>query len=243
MKCIFCKKDTIPKEIEYSECGKVVGTFPAEVCTGCNEPFFSSETAKKIQEKSETFISSRGKNWKGVATMAKIGEKAPEFECTAYANGKFDKVSLQQYSKQKKWVVLFFYPLDFTFVCPTEIEGFQKKSADFTKLNTIVIGASTDSEHSHRAWFQRDLPDVKYPVLADTTHKISRDYGVLKEDQGIAYRGTFIIDPEGILRYMVISDLSVGRSVEETLRVVQALQSGGLCPAEWKPGQKHLEAK
>lgn len=179
----------------------------------------------------------------GVEKMAKIGEKAPDFECTAYVNGKFERISLQQYLKQKKWVVLFFYPLDFTFVCPTEIQGFQQRMKDFEKLNTVVIGASTDSEHSHRAWFQRDLPDVKYPILADTTHKVSRDYNVLKEDQGIAYRGTFIIDPEGILRYMVISDLSVGRSVEETLRVVQALQSGGLCPAEWKPGQKHLESK
>lgn len=170
--------------------------------------------------------------------MVKIGEKAPHFEAEAYVNGAFQRVKLSDF--RGKWVVLFFYPLDFTFVCPTEIQGFANKEAEFAKRNAVVIGASTDSVHSHKAWFQKDLPQVKYPVLGDTSHKISRDYGVLLEDQGIALRGAFVIDPDGILKYAVISDLSVGRSVDEILRVLQALQTGELCPVEWKPGQKTL---
>ncbi len=172
---------------------------------------------------------------------AQVGENAPAFRCMAYHNGDFRVVDSKEY--HGKWIVLFFYPLDFTFVCPTEIEGFAKRGKEFEKLNAVVIGASTDSEHSHKAWYQRDLPDVKFPILADTAHHVSRSYGVLKEDQGIAYRGTFIIDAEGVLRYQVVSDLSVGRSVDETLRVLQALQTGGLCPVEWRPGQKTLTPK
>lgn len=172
---------------------------------------------------------------------AKVGEKSPEFKATAYQGGQFKKVELNDY--KGKWVVLFFYPRDFTFVCPTEIEGFAKREADFKKLNAEIIGASTDSEHSHKAWFEKDLPQVKFPILADTNHEISRAYAVLEEETGEANRGTFIIDPDGMLRYIVISDKSVGRSVEETLRVLQAIQTGGLCPVEWKPGQKTLDKK
>lgn len=168
----------------------------------------------------------------------KIGEKVPGFEADAYVSGQFKKFRLSDH--KGKWVVLFFYPLDFTFICPTEIRGFAQKESEFAKHDAVIVAASTDSVHSHKAWFQRDLPEVKFPVLSDTTHAISNIFGILKEDQGIAYRGTFIIDPEGVLRYSVISDLSVGRSVEETLRVVEALQTGELCPIEWKPGQKTL---
>ena len=168
----------------------------------------------------------------------RIGEKIPEIKAEAYIHGTFKKINFSEY--HGKWLVLFFYPLDFTFVCPTEIKGFAKKEGEFFKLNTVVIGASTDSVHSHKAWFERDLPEVKFPVLADTNHEISKLFGVLKDDEGIAYRGTFIIDPHGILRYVVVSDLNVGRSVDETLRVVQALRSGKLCPVEWKPGERTL---
>ena len=154
----------------------------------------------------------------------KIGQKVPEFSAEAYHVGKFTRVKSSDF--KGKWMVLFFYPLDFTFVCPTEIEGFAAKEAEFKKRNAVVIGASTDSVHSHKAWFERDLQQVKFPVLADTTHAVTKLFGILKEDQGIAYRGTFIIDPEGMLRYVVVSDLSVGRNVEETLRVLVALQSG-----------------
>jgi peroxiredoxin 2/4 len=173
--------------------------------------------------------------------MVMINDKAPEFDGDAYVAGQIRKTKLKEY--KGNWVVLFFYPLDFTFVCPTEIRAFATKEADFKKINAQIIGCSTDSAYSHKAWFEKDLSEVKYPVLADSTHSISKAYGVLKEDEGIAYRGTFIINPEGIIKYIVVSDLNVGRSVEETLRVVQALQTGGLCPIEWHPGQKTIGEK
>lgn len=170
--------------------------------------------------------------------MVKIGELAPHFACESYVNGEIKKVSLDDF--KGKWTVLFFYPLDFTFICPTELKSFANAAEEFEKNNAVVVGCSTDSAHSHKAWFSKDLPDVKYPVLADTNHKVSRDYGVLIEDEGIALRGTFIIDPDGVLQYSVISNLNVGRSVQETLRVLQACQTGGLCPIEWKPGESTL---
>ncbi|MFH1173723.1 MAG: peroxiredoxin [archaeon] len=173
--------------------------------------------------------------------MVMINDTAPEFDAEAYVAGQVKRLTLKEY--KGKWVVLFFYPLDFTFVCPTEIRGFAAKEEEFKKLNAQVLGCSTDSAYSHKAWFEKDLPDVKFPILADTSHAISKAYGVLKEDEGIAYRGTFIINPEGIIQYIVVSDLNVGRSVDETLRVVQALQTGGLCPIDWHPGQKTLHEK
>lgn len=173
--------------------------------------------------------------------MGLIGEKAPDFSTLAYVNGEYKKVNLKDY--KGKWLCLFFYPLDFTFVCPTELRGFAKSEAEFKKANCAIVAASTDSEHSHKAWFQRDLPEVKFPVLADTNHHVSRSYGVLKEDQGIAYRGLYLIDPEGFIRYQVISDLDVGRSVKETLRVLKAFQTGGLCEVDWEPGMENLNKK
>ncbi len=170
--------------------------------------------------------------------MIKIGEKAPEFtRVTAYRKGEFTSVSLSDY--RGKWVVLFFYPRDFTFICPTEIREFARLEAEFAKCGCAVIGASTDSEFSHKAWFERDLAEVTFPVLADTTQQVSRDYNVLGAD-GASQRGTFIIDPEGVLRWMVVSDNSVGRSVAETVRALQALQSGNLCPVEWEPGDSFV---
>ncbi len=173
--------------------------------------------------------------------MLKLNQPAPEFSVPAYQKrlkDDFKEVSLKDY--KGKWVVLFFYPRDFTFVCPTEINGFAKHSKEFAKIDTEILGVSTDSVHSHKAWFERDLSDVEFPVLADTNHQLSRDYEVLNEQNGEAERGTFIIDPEGNLRYVVISDSNVGRSVDETMRVVKALQTGGLCPIDWEPGQKNL---
>src|SRR3989344_2654644 len=154
------------------------------------------------------------------------GSLAPQFDVESYVAGEIKHVALSQ--MKGKWVVLFFYPRDFTFICPTEIKGFSNAEPEFAKINAVVVAASTDSAYSHKAWFERDLPDVKFPVLADTTHKISREYGVLNEDTGEAYRGTFIVDPEGVVKYFVISDMNVGRSVEETLRVLQAFQTGEL---------------
>lgn len=167
--------------------------------------------------------------------MLQVGSLAPQFDIEAYVAGETKHVALADY--KGKWVVLFFYPRDFTFICPTEIKGFSNAEEIFAKLNTYIIGASTDSAHSHRAWFERDLPQVKFPILADTTHKVTREFGILLEETGEALRGTFIIDPDGVLRYMVVSDLNVGRSIDETLRVVQALQTGELCGIEWKPGK------
>ena len=169
----------------------------------------------------------------------KVGDNIEDFEFYAYQKGDFVKGRLSDYSG--KWVVLFFYPEDFTFVCPTEIRAFAKHHKDFESENSAILAASTDAVHSHKAWFERDLPEVKFPIIADTSHKISEQFNVLQED-GRALRGTFIIDPKGFLRYMVVSDNNVGRSVEETLRVLKALKTGELCPIEWKPGEKTLGA-
>ncbi|XP_058864122.1 peroxiredoxin-1-like isoform X1 [Acipenser ruthenus] len=174
---------------------------------------------------------------------AKIGKPAPHFEATAVVDGQFKDIKLSDY--RGKYVVFFFYPLDFTFVCPTEITAFSDRVSDFKKINCEVIAASTDSQFSHLAWIntprkQGGLGSMKIPLLADLSQSISRDYGVLKEDEGIAYRGLFVIDDKGILRQITVNDLPVGRSVDETLRLVQAFQfsdqHGEVCPAGWKPG-------
>ena len=136
---------------------------------------------------------------------------------------------------------MYFYPLDFTFVCPTEIRSFATHEAQFKEHGCEVIACSTDSYFSHKAWFERDLKEVKYPVLADTNHKIARDYGVLIEEKGIALRGTFLIDPQGVLQWMSVNALGTGRSVDEVVRTLQALRTGSFCPAEWKPGQATLK--
>lgn len=169
---------------------------------------------------------------------AQIGKLAPEFEAQAYVNGEIKNVSLRDY--RGKWVVLFFYPLDFTFVCPTEIQGFNDKKAEFDKLNAQVLGASVDSVHSHKAWSEGSLGKMNYPLVSDLSHRISRDYGILLEDKGISLRGVFLIDPDGNLRSYLVNDLSVGRNVDEIIRLLQAFQSGELCPVGWKPGEKTL---
>ena len=178
---------------------------------------------------------------------AQVGQPAPDFEMASTKNIQKlnEPVKLSDY--KGKWVVLLFYPLDFTFVCPTELTAFSDRYDELKGIGAEVIGVSTDSVYSHRAWLQtpRDkggVEGLEYPLAADSTKKISSDYGVLIEDRGIALRGLFVIDPEGILRYKVVHDLNIGRSVEETLRVIQALQTGGLCQAEWRPGQKTLNS-
>jgi alkyl hydroperoxide reductase subunit AhpC len=171
----------------------------------------------------------------------KVGSLAPDFKAPAYIAGqeKEKDVSLKDF--QGKWVCLFFYPLDFTFVCPTEIRSFGTHENQFKELGCQVLACSTDSYFSHKAWFERDLKDVKFPVLADTNHSVARDYGVLLEDKGVALRGTFLIDPKGTLQWMSVNALGTGRSVEEVVRTLQALKTGSLCPAEWKPGQATLK--
>jgi alkyl hydroperoxide reductase subunit AhpC len=185
--------------------------------------------------------------------MASIGslqiqKPAPQFTGTALVNGQFKEISLSDY--KGKYVVLFFYPLDFTFVCPTEIIAFSDAAEEFRKINCELIAASTDSHFSHFAWVnlsrkQGGLGEMNIPLLADKSMKIARDYGVLKEDEGIAFRGLFIIDDKQNLRQITINDLPVGRSVDETLRLVQAFQytdkHGEVCPAGWKPGSKTIK--
>lgn len=169
-----------------------------------------------------------------------VGKPAPDFKLNAVTgDGKeFIQVKLDDY--KGKWLVLFFYPLDFTFVCPTEITGYSKHIEKFKSAGAEVLGVSVDSEHSHRAWINGDLGPVNFPLASDMTKKVSEDYGILVEEAGIALRGLFIVNPEGTLQYAVVHDLNVGRSVDETLRVLQALQTGGLCPMDWEEGDDLL---
>jgi peroxiredoxin 2/4 len=178
----------------------------------------------------------------------RVGELAPAFEAVAVFNEEFDKVILSDYL-HKKYVVLFFYPLDFTFVCPTEITAFSDNFHKFAELNTEVLGISVDSQFSHLAWLQTErsaggLGNLNYPLLSDLKKEISAAYNVLT-DQGIALRGLFIIDMDGIIQYATINNLEFGRSVDETLRVLQAIQYVQLnpeevCPANWKPGDETI---
>lgn len=177
-----------------------------------------------------------------------VGGAAPDFKATAVFDQEFVDVTLSQY--KGKYVVLFFYPLDFTFVCPTEITSFSDRYAEFSALNTEVLGCSVDSEFSHLAWVQTDrkeggLGDIAYPIVSDLKKEISEAYGVLT-DEGIALRGLFIIDREGVVQHATINNLAFGRSVDETLRVLQALQyvqdnPDEVCPAGWKPGEKTMK--
>ncbi|KAI0740134.1 peroxiredoxin [Earliella scabrosa] len=182
--------------------------------------------------------------------VAVVQKPAPAFKATAVIDGLFKDISLQDYLGQ--WVVLFFYPLDFTFVCPTEILAFNDALPQFQAINTVLLGASTDSHFSHLAWATQPRkqgglgPDLKLPLIADKNMAIARDYGVLIEEEGIALRGLFIIDPKGILRQITVNDLPVGRSVDETIRLVKAFQftdeHGEVCPANWNEGSKTMKA-
>ncbi|RCX18399.1 alkyl hydroperoxide reductase subunit AhpC [Anaerobacterium chartisolvens] len=174
-----------------------------------------------------------------------VGMQAPHFKMEAVEGNGDTFTSVDLYDYKGKWLVLFFYPLDFTFVCPTEISGISRRIAEFKDLKAEVVGVSIDSVHSHKAWINSSpenggLGKINYPLASDITKEVSRNYGVLLEQNGIALRGLFIIDPKGVVKYSVIHDLNVGRSVDETLRVLQALQSGGLCPIDWQPGEAQL---
>ena len=174
-----------------------------------------------------------------------VGRPAPDFNLeTVNGDGQsFGAAQLIDY--EGKWLVLFFYPLDFTFVCPTEITALSVAAPIFRKLDAEILGISVDSIYSHKAWIHTPkenggLGPLNFPLASDITKSTSRDYGVLMEEEGIALRGLFIINPEGELQYQVVNHNNVGRSVDETLRVLQALQSGGLCPVNWKPGDRNL---
>jgi peroxiredoxin (alkyl hydroperoxide reductase subunit C) len=179
--------------------------------------------------------------------MRLVGKPAPDFTMPSTKNLETlsETVSLSDY--RGKWLVLFFYPLDFTFVCPTEITAFNDRVQEFRDANCEILGVSVDSIYSHRAWIrtpreQGGLGPVNYPLASDITKEVSKAYEVLIEEEGIALRGLFIIDPDGIIRYQVVHGNNIGRNVDEVLRVLEALQAGGLCAANWKPGDALLNA-
>jgi alkyl hydroperoxide reductase subunit AhpC len=169
-----------------------------------------------------------------------VGKEAPNFKMPGVTGDgdNFIEIKLEDY--KGKWLVMFFYPLDFTFVCPTEITGFSKKIDSFKEAGAELLTVSCDSQYSHQAWIRSGLGKINFPMASDKTGVISRNYGILIEEEGISLRGLFIIDPEGIVRYSVVHDLNVGRSVEETLRVLKAFQTGGLCAIDWSEGEDTL---
>ena len=182
--------------------------------------------------------------------MVLVNKQAPDFCAKAVMNNQIvDSFKLSSY--RGKYVILFFYPLDFTFVCPTELHAFQEKIGEFKKRNTEVIGVSTDSWFSHMAWLKTPKKEggihgVTYPIVSDFNKTIARDYGILVEEIGVALRGLFLIDKNGIVQHQVVNNLPLGRNVDEALRMVEALQfteqHGEVCPANWREGKKAMKA-
>lgn len=181
--------------------------------------------------------------------MALVGKKAPDFKAKAVVKERiYDDFSISDYLG--KYVIFFFYPLDFTFVCPTELHAFQEKLKEFERRGAQVIGCSVDSWHAHAAWLRTPktaggIQGITYPLVSDIHKSIARNYGVLNEEEGIAYRGLFLLDREGVVRHELVNDLPLGRSVEEALRMVDALlfheKHGEVCPANWKVGARALK--
>ncbi|HYD81889.1 MAG TPA: peroxiredoxin [Paucimonas sp.] len=172
--------------------------------------------------------------------MLTVGQTLPEFKGQALMpNGEFADLKLSDF--RGKWVVLFFYPLDFTFVCPTEIQGFNKLASEFEKANTVVLGASVDSVYSHKAWTENGLGKLAFPLIGDLNRELSQACGILSPE-GFSNRATFIVNPEGVIESITINSANVGRSTEETLRTLKALQAGGLTACGWQPGEKLLNA-
>ncbi len=183
--------------------------------------------------------------------MSLVGRPAPDFELEGYFNGQFNKYKLSDF--RKKWVVLLFYPLDFTFVCPTEVLNFSAAAEKFNKLSCEIFGISVDSVYVHKAWVDTKREDgglggsLNYPLLSDLNKVTARDYGILIEEEGVALRGLFLISPEGVIMHSTINSLSVGRSVTEAMRVTKAFQFvsshvGQVCPADWEEGKDTMMA-
>jgi peroxiredoxin (alkyl hydroperoxide reductase subunit C) len=178
--------------------------------------------------------------------MLTVGDRFPEFELTSVVSlekgQEFEPVSNQSYAGQ--WKVVFFWPMDFTFVCPTEIAEFGRRNADFKDRDAQVLGVSTDTQFVHLAWRKdhADLRNLPFPMLADTKRELSQALGILHKQDGVPLRATFIVDPDGLIRWASVNDLSVGRSVDEVLRVLDALQTDELCPCNWKKGEDTLQA-
>ncbi|KAJ8709651.1 hypothetical protein PYW08_009655 [Mythimna loreyi] len=203
--------------------------------------FFVKQLTRRVLAPAVSSMKTLNFSTTSAAFVPKVQQPAPNFEATAVVNGEFNKLKLSDY--HGKYVILMFYPLDFTFVCPTELIAFSDRAKDFASIDCQIIGVSTDSEFSHLAWTNTPRKDgglgkIEIPLLADYQKKISQDYNVLL-DAGFALRGLFIIDRNGILRHMSVNDLPVGRSVDETLRLVKAFQfadkHGEVCPANWNP--------
>ncbi|KAF2090234.1 thioredoxin-like protein [Saccharata proteae CBS 121410] len=185
------------------------------------------------------------------AAKARVQHPAPDFKCTAVVDGTFEEISLSDYTSKNQWLILAFIPMAWTFVCPTEIIAFSDAAQQFAQRGVSVAFASTDSEYSLLSWStvaRKDggLGSINIPLLSDKNHTLSRDYGVLIEEEGVALRGLFLIDPNGTVRQITINDLPVGRSVDEALRLVDAFQFvekyGEVCPANWNPGAETIKA-
>jgi lipoyl-dependent peroxiredoxin subunit C len=176
--------------------------------------------------------------------MIKIGSKFPEFKGNATVSSDIDnaftEISSEDY--KGKWLVLFFWPKDFTFVCPTEIAEFGKLNDEFEDRDAKLLGASIDNEFVHLAWRQQkeELNDLPFPMYSDIKRNLSNELGILDEEEGVSQRATFIIDPDGIVRFIMVTDLNVGRNSKEVLRVLDALQTDELCPCNWEKGEKTL---
>jgi peroxiredoxin (alkyl hydroperoxide reductase subunit C) len=178
--------------------------------------------------------------------MLTVGDRVPAFNLQAVVSTEQDKAftGIDNASDPGKWKVIFFWPKDFTFVCPTEIAAFGKLNAEFNDRDAVVYGVSTDSEFVHLAW-RRTHPDLKslpFPMLSDIKRELSLGFGVLDKQAGVALRATFIVDPEGVIRFVSVNDMSVGRNPEEVLRVLDALQTDELCPCNWQKGDEFLRA-
>ena len=177
--------------------------------------------------------------------MLTVGDRLPQFSLKATVSEELDTAftNIDNQSYPGKWLVLFFWPKDFTFVCPTEIAEFGRKNGDFADRDTQVLGASVDSEFVHLAWRKdhKDLRGLPFPMLADIRKDLSKALGVLDEE-GVAKRATFVVDPQGVIRFASVTDMNVGRNVNEVLRVLDALQTDELCPCNWQPGQQTLQA-
>jgi alkyl hydroperoxide reductase subunit AhpC len=178
--------------------------------------------------------------------MLTVGDTFPKFTLKAVTSLNEGKEfeDLTEASYDGKWKVIFFWPMDFTFVCPTELAEFGRKNSQFKERDAQLLGVSTDTHYVHLAWRKQhvDLKDLPYPMLADTKRELATTLGVLHKGDGVPLRATFLVDPTGIIRWVSVNDLSVGRNVEEVLRTLDALQTDELCPCNWKPGQKTLEA-
>jgi alkyl hydroperoxide reductase subunit AhpC len=176
--------------------------------------------------------------------MITIGAKFPAFEKKAVVGIEIGKEfeTINSDSLINTWTVMFWWPKDFTFICPTEIVAFNKSAGDFRDRDTTLLGASTDSEFVHLAWrnSRGDLKDLQFPMMADTSKSLAEELGILEPDEKVAYRATFIIDPTGVIRWISVNDLNVGRNVNEVMRVLDALQTDELCPCNWEKGEATL---